>query len=242
MFKNYLFDLYGTLIDIRTDEKSPELWQKLAIFYGYKRAVYTAEEIRAKYHELSLKEKKRVGKLYPNHRCIDINLTNVFRQLYELRGVEVSDEYLRTTASFFRCTSTKKLELYPGVIDLLETLMKKGRKIYLVSNAQHDFTMPEIIALGIDKYFDYMLISSDVFCSKPDPHIYELLFERFDLKKSESVMIGNDCYSDIESAHEFGIKSLYIDQEISSPIKGKLKSDFSVMDGDVTKIKDLIIK
>lgn len=242
MFKNYLFDLYGTLIDIRTDEDSPELWNKLAIFYSYKRAVYTPEEIKAKYRELSLKEKEKVEKLYPDHRCIDINLTNVFRQLYELRGVEVSDEHLRTTASFFRCTSTVKLELYPGVIDLLETLKQKGKRIYLVSNAQHDFTMPEIIALGLDKYFDYMLISSDVFCAKPDPHIYEILFERFNLKKSESVMIGNDCYSDIESAYEFGIKSLYIDQEISSEIKGELKSDFSVMDGDVTKIKGLVIK
>ena len=28
MYKNYLFDLYGTLVDIKTDEQSKKLWKK----------------------------------------------------------------------------------------------------------------------------------------------------------------------------------------------------------------------
>lgn len=30
MYKNYIFDLYGTLIDIRTDEWSEEPWEEFA--------------------------------------------------------------------------------------------------------------------------------------------------------------------------------------------------------------------
>ena len=28
-YKNYIFDFYGTLVDILTDEKDPVLWDKL---------------------------------------------------------------------------------------------------------------------------------------------------------------------------------------------------------------------
>ena len=45
MYKNYVFDLYGTLIDINTDEWSIELWEKMAVYYGYMGAIYTAEEL-----------------------------------------------------------------------------------------------------------------------------------------------------------------------------------------------------
>ncbi len=34
MYRNCIFDLYGTLVDIHTDEVKPELWEKLALFYG----------------------------------------------------------------------------------------------------------------------------------------------------------------------------------------------------------------
>jgi putative hydrolase of the HAD superfamily len=54
-------------------------------------------------------------------------------------------------------------------------------------------------------------------------------------------MIGNDYISDIRGAKEAGIKSLYIHQSISPEIKGKLEADYKVMDGDVFKIKKLVV-
>ena len=35
MYETCIFDLYGTLVDIRTDEEKPGLWEKLALFYAY---------------------------------------------------------------------------------------------------------------------------------------------------------------------------------------------------------------
>ena len=54
-------------------------------------------------------------------------------------------------------------------------------------------------------------------------------------------MIGNDYISDIGGAADFGIDSLYIHQSISPDIDGELRSTYKVMDGDVFKIKKLII-
>lgn len=51
MFKNYLFDLYGTLVDINTDEDSKGLWGKLALFYKLKGADYTSKELKITYNK-----------------------------------------------------------------------------------------------------------------------------------------------------------------------------------------------
>ena len=40
-FKNYIFDFYGTLVDIETDESSPVLWDTMAQIYQSYGANYT---------------------------------------------------------------------------------------------------------------------------------------------------------------------------------------------------------
>ena len=51
-YDNYLFDLYGTLVDIHTDEQHSEVWERLAVFYGYYGAKYKAEELEKSYFEI----------------------------------------------------------------------------------------------------------------------------------------------------------------------------------------------
>lgn len=242
MFKNYIFDLYGTLIDIRTDEEDDALWEKMVMVYGYKECHYSVFEMRRHYKELCAREKAKVKAKFPKRTNVDFDLRVVFRELYEIKGYTPSDEEVDLTASFFRCTSTKFIKLYDGVIDFLESLKKKGKKIYLLSNAQRSFTVPELKMMGLYDYFDGIFISSDLCASKPSVDFFDALFKKYKLKKIESIMIGNDFISDISGAYEFGIRSLYIHQEISSPITGKLLSDWSVMDGDFRKVKPLILR
>jgi putative hydrolase of the HAD superfamily len=214
----------------------------MVMVYGYKECHYSVFEMRRHYKELCAREKAKVKAKFPKRTNVDFDLRVVFRELYEIKGYTPSDEEVDLTASFFRCTSTKFIKLYDGVIDFLESLKKKGKKIYLLSNAQRSFTVPELKMMGLYDYFDGIFISSDLCASKPSVDFFDALFKKYKLKKIESIMIGNDFISDISGAYEFGIRSLYIHQEISSPITGKLLSDWSVMDGDFRKVKPLILR
>lgn len=242
MYKNYIFDLYGTLIDINTDEWCDDLWKKMAILYGYKGAHYTYDELKGEYLNLVSLEKVAVRKRHPEYSVVDIKIEKVFKKLFTQKGVKVTKAQVAFVAEAFRCYSTKYIKLYDGVIDLLDTLKAKGKKIYLLSNAQRYFTENELNMLGLTEYFDGICISSDEECSKPDSCYYKTLFDRYGLKKSESIMIGNDYVSDIGGAAHFGIDSLYIHQSISPDIEGELRSTYTVMDGDVYKIKKLTVK
>lgn len=238
MYTNYIFDLYGTLIDINTDEESMDFWYKLSLFYSFKGALYNAEELRESYRALV---KLNLDNLMDS-KYSDFPLETVFSKLYTNKNILPSDELIMDTAHFFRTSSIKYIKLYDSVIDLLELLKKKGKKIYLLSNAQRIFTLYEMRLLGIEKYFDDILFSADYKMCKPDENFYNTLINKHNLNIKNSIMIGNDYICDIEGASNVGLDSLYLHSNLSPEIKGKLKSTYTIMDFDIAKIPELIIK
>ena len=238
MYKNYIFDLYGTLIDINTNENKRYLWEKMADFYGFYEAIYTPSELRKEYTDLCRVEGEKIKDV----EWAEIQLEYVFLELFKRKNVDVSLELAIHAGQMFRILSTKHLRLYDGVIEFLDLLKEKDKKIYLLSNAQSIFTIPEMKYMGIYDYFDGVVISSEEKCKKPDRAFFNIVLDRYALEKSESIMVGNDVLTDIKGAYEAGLDSLYIHSNISPEINGELKSTYSVMDGDFKKIKDLILK
>lgn len=238
MYKNYIFDLYGTLVDINTDENKVELWEKLSLFYSLKGAIYGAEELKNTY----LEKVKNEIELIKDSKYPDFPLEKVFYSLYEDKGIIASGEIVEDTAQFFRVLSINYIKLYDGVIELLEELKAKGKKIYLLSNAQRVFTLFEMRMLGIEKYFDDILFSADYKVCKPDSKFYKILLDKHKLDIKESIMIGNDYICDIEGANNVGLDSLYLHSNLSPEIKGQLKSTYSIMEIDISKVAGLTIE
>lgn len=223
MYLNYIFDLYGTLVDIHTNERKPYLWKKLALFTGMLGAVYTGKELQKRYEELVRYQKEAILQNEgAKTEDIEILLDDVFYQLYREKGIEPISRQIADTGIFFRTLSLEYIGLFDGAAQLLEDLRADGKKVYLLSNAQRIFTEPEMGLLGIYDKFDGILYSSDVGYKKPSIYIYKALFEKYDLKKMESVMIGNDSEADIGGSDRFGIHSMYIHTAQSPELRGEL--------------------
>lgn len=65
-YKNYIFDLYGTLVDIHTDENAPALWEKMCLFYGYYGANYSPEELHSAWDSLTELYRREAKKHTPS--------------------------------------------------------------------------------------------------------------------------------------------------------------------------------
>lgn len=238
MYRNIIFDLYGTLVDIRTDEASLNFWRKAVSVFARGKASYSPSELMRSYRRYVRRERLHEQLSHPTVRYLDIDLLKVFRRLYADKGVHADDELLQDTAHRFRKASTEKLRLYDGAKDLLDALKQANRKIYLLSNAQESFTVPELKELGIYDYFDGILISSEERICKPQKAFFDRLIERYRLNRKECIMVGNDQYADMRGAYAAGIDGLYIYQEISPPVKDEkeIRAKWKIMDGDVRKI------
>lgn len=152
-YKNYIFDLYGTLIDIKTDESQRKLWDFSALFYSENGAGYSSAELRKRYKELCTAEQEK-------HRDLlyEIDLRRIFRTLYKEKGINPSKQLVDDTAVAFRIYSNKKMRLYPWVLPFFEWVRNSGGRLYLLSNAQECFTVPELKVLGLYDRFDGIVI------------------------------------------------------------------------------------
>lgn len=193
MEKNILFDLYGTLINTHTSEEGIIFWDNVKNNL-YPNSLLSSSEIRDKYLKLC-KEYSKENE--------EIDILDVFT---DLNDGDVSKAI--SDAKEFRRLSTCYIKLYPNALEGLVELKKLGYKIYVLSNAQRVFTIPELERLGILNLFDGIAISSDYGYKKPNLEFYRYAMKDFNIK--EAVMVGNDYECDVKPALELGLKSIFI--------------------------------
>lgn len=237
MYKNYIFDLYGTIADIKTDELKDDLWEKMSLLYRSYGAQYDQDDLKAKYFKFTQKLMDETGDPVNN----EINIENVFFQLFRKKKISPKKKVVRDVAWMFRMLSLEKLELYPYAIQVLTELKERDKKLYLLSNAQACFSERELKALGLDEFFDAFYLSSDLGFKKPNIKAYEAIINENNLKLDKTIMIGNDYGFDIQGAKNIGIDSLFVKSNIFNEEVPYVKPTYSIENGDLREILNLTI-
>ena len=212
-YTDLIFDLYGTLLDIHTDENNT-VWEKTAIYFGFYGAHYTGEALRQAFHAAMAAREAQAGQSY---ECFpDIPFEQVMSELFRAKGTSYHAEELGINAAqLFRILSIEYIKLYPQVPEALAYLREKGYRLWLLSNAQRIFTAYELRHLGLGEQLDGIYISSDYRCRKPDIRFYQALLEEQGLNPETCLMIGNDRETDIAGAVNAGLDTLYMHTELT---------------------------
>lgn len=243
MYQTCIFDLYGTLVDIHTDEEQTLLWQKMALFYGFYEAYYSPLELKRAFKETidAMEEGKRGIRKDGHEAFPEIKIEIVFQKLFEKKGVSADMTLAIHTGQFFRVLSMDYIRLYDGTDRMLNTLKQNGKKLYLLSNAQRIFTEYEMKALGIFRYFDGIFISSDHDYRKPDVRFFEALLQTYRISAESAIMIGNDGVCDIKGAKAAGLAALYIHSNIS-PNEPVPAADYVLEKMDMQRVTEILIQ
>ena len=214
-YTDLVFDLYGTLVDIHTEEDET-VWDKTALFFGFHGAHCTGAELKTAFWEVLSRREAKAGQSY---ECFpDIPIEEIMKQLFFEKGAAENADMLGfQAAQLFRILSIEYLRLYPNVKNALESLRIKGCRLWLLSNAQRAFTEYELRHLKLDDVFDGIYLSSDYGCRKPDARFYRALIEEQKLVPERCLMIGNDRETDIAGAKAAGFATLYMHTELTPP-------------------------
>ena len=207
-YTDLVFDLYGTLVDIHTDENDT-VWEKTALYFGYYGAAYTGRTLKADFESVMAKRESTAGQSYEVFP--DIPIEQVLSELFRAKGVTADAEALGFhAAQVFRVAATEYIRLYDGVLEAFDRLRAHGYRLWLLSNAQRSFTAFELRLLGLDKRFDAIYLSSDFQCRKPDLRFFRALLDGEKLDPAHCLMIGNDRETDIAGAKTAGLSTLYM--------------------------------
>lgn len=244
MYDNIIFDLYGTLIDIHTDEEDIAVWKHMCEFYAQHGVKYNPAGLRSRYKRQIRRAEQAMAK--KRFKFPEIQILEVFEQLTLKKDQTPSDcaELTVAAAQEFRKASTGYIRLYDGVTDMLEQLKQAGKKLYVLSNAQRVFTFPEVQSLGIEGYFTDISLSSDFGAMKPDAAFYQQLMDRNHINPNRSIMVGNDAVCDVLAAKQVGLHTCYVHSNIS-PVDDAdrdIKADIIMDEVNVSEMCRLILE
>jgi len=208
--KGILFDINGTLINIHTDEGMDEIYRAVSHFLTYQGIYLHRGQVRDQYFRIMEEQIKAAGEEHPEFNVVALwreflerNLNPAWQQPPD--RLEAMSRFL---AEMYRGISRHRLELYPEVKSVLDEL-KPRFTLAVVSDGQSAWALPEMRAMGIDRYFDPIVISSDHGFRKPDPRLFQTALDGIGAGPEEVLFVGNDMYRDVFGAKRIGIKTVF---------------------------------
>lgn len=209
-----LFDCYNTLIEIDTDENSSLTWQMLSSWLSYQGVGIGAADLMREYRRICCTQALGRGEAYP-----EIDVGQVFAEICRDHALWKIDAHRvgRRAARTFRAASVRKKRVFPESLRLLEYL--KGLPMGVVSNGQRVFSERELRHLGLSKYFDVLVFSSDVGVKKPDPRIFRYALGKLSADPAHTLFIGDSYRNDILAPREIGMRSMFVKDAWNLPLQ-----------------------
>ena len=200
MIKGIFFDLYGTLIDILTDENDPWVYSTLSRYLSYHDVKIPPKELKKTYFEDIQSQLKQSNETRP-----EVDVYKIFSNMMHRYGNKTySKSAIVDTAVLFRSLTMRRFEVFQGVYEVLESLLEKY-ELSLISDAQWVFTEPEMAMLGLTPFFKFRILSSRFGFKKPDVRLFDMAMKKLMINPEESVYIGDNPQKDLVGAKKAGM-------------------------------------
>ncbi len=220
-FTDLLIDIDGTIIDTKEVERYAlkKLFSKYALYYD--------EDILTKYSTINEKlwlefEKGKIEKnklrikrfeLLFNHMDIKADVQSFANEYFEI--------YSKTVIPFTNAVDT--------IIDL-----HNKYNLHIISNGSTDVQYYKLNKLNITQYFKNIFLSEEIGYAKPNKLFFQKVYDTLKQKnKNKILVIGDSISADITGGKDFGFKTCYVGNNISS-------AEFSIK--TLTDIKKILIK
>lgn len=205
-----IFDINGTLVDIHTDEGNEEVYRGISHFLTYQGIHTHRWEVRDEYFRLMDEQRKAGGEAFPEFDAVELWREYLRRRPEACRSLD--PEKLKWLplflAEMYRGVSRHRLQLYPEVKEVLNEL-SRSYELAVLSDAQSAWARPEMRALGIEDYFQPIIVSGDCGYRKPDSRLFQAALDGLNASPENVLFVGNDMYHDIFGAHRAGMKTVF---------------------------------
>ena len=199
------FDLFNTLI-IPDLQALPEAMSRLIDSLQKSGFLLDQKAFREGYREAALRfiEATRQDGRETHNRfwiCATLELQGYSLQPDDLRINEAVEAYFSAFP--------EHCHLIPGTKDMLQTL-KGTYRLGLLSNFTHGPAAREIIEhVGLNPFFDVILISGEEGFRKPHPSVFHRLVEGLGVEPDQTIYVGDDPEPDITGAQRAGLRPVW---------------------------------
>ena len=199
------FDLFNTLITVEPDtldEANDRLIKSLGKSgITLDRETFRKAHLKAAMHHLE--ECRKDGRETHNRFWISTALES------EGYPVPPDDHRISDAVEAYFSAFYPHCRLIPGTKEMLQTL-KREYHLGLLSNFTHTPAAKKIIRqMGLDPFFETILISGELGYRKPHPLVFQKLLENLQVENYQALYVGDDPEPDITGALGAGILPIW---------------------------------
>ena len=132
------------------------------------------------------------------------------RTTAELLELPISEDLLERGTQYFRQLHVEMSDLMPGTKELLSSLKANGTRMAVLTNSFEGHVDIILENLGVAHYFDVTVDGSDVEAYKPMKQPFEYSLQKLSASSDDSLMIGDEFYSDIVGASSVGLATVWV--------------------------------
>jgi len=215
-----IFDYYNTLIDIRTDEDKPEVYSFLSQYLQYYGVHMNEQTLRAALDHEKKRYLKTKNEAYP-----EVDLEVVFSNMLQKEGI-CNPYGAESCCKLFRLLSRERFQLFPDSLPVLKEIKRSGYTMAVVSDAQKVFCLEEGDMLGLNQFFDHIVLSTQYGFRKPDPRLFTIACNLLEVAPDQAVYVGDDPKKDVKGAQKAGMMAVLVNRNQMN-LETENKPDFS---------------
>lgn len=102
--------------------------------------------------------------------------------------------------------------LYPDVKPLFSLIRNREVPVALITNGASDIQRAKLASLGIEDWFDVIVISGEIGLVKPDPRIFDYARTELGIGSGRSWYIGDSLAADVAGANAAGLASVWLNR------------------------------
>jgi len=201
-----IFDCYSTLIDIRTNERKEEIFRRLSLYLRYYGVNIVAKSLMS-----ALDQEKERYLQTNSERYPEVDLEVVFRNILKREGLD-NPFLAESCCKLFRLLSRERFGVFPDSLPVLRELKANGYPLAVLSDAQKVFCLEEGEMLGLNQFFDHIVMSTNFGFRKPDPRLFAIACSLLEIPPAGAVYIGNDLEKDVMGAKQIGMQAILLDR------------------------------
>lgn len=191
MSKAVLFDLDGTLLnrDASVEQFIDAQYERLQEYLGQIEKV----EFTKRFIELDCRGYVWKDKVYQ-------------QMVTEFKIVGLTwEQLLQDYVDYFQLHCVP----FPNLHEMLQSLVDQSIPLGIISNGKGQFQMDNIKALGIEHYFETILISETEGIKKPDPRIFEKALQQLGIPANACLFVGDHPVNDVKASRDVGMLGVW---------------------------------
>lgn len=138
---------------------------------------------------------------------------------HENLAIEAADLYSKERRATYKS--------FPEAYDVLSNLRQKFN-LGIISNGPISVQREKLQTIGLDHFFDVIVVSGEIGIGKPDPGIFLKALELMRVAANETLYVGDSLSSDIAGARNAGLYAIWLNRKKADKPPNEVNPDAEI--------------